>query len=189
MSTREISDGELHSAAPGLQAEGRRTELEASSIVCKIKPIIASEYPTAVINLLRTATKSIDICAYCWKWYSHRTGSPMQRINYAIIEKARCRLPIRVRLNSEAKDHYLTKENSRTAVALGRYPIEIKFDHSKTMSHLKMIIIDKEIAILGSHNLSERSVSQNNEASVIIIGREAVQIYSDYFERLWKNQL
>lgn len=188
MSSGEIADGTLHSATPGLQSQVGGVPSKDDSIVSRTKSIIAGEYPKIVIELIRSATRSIDICAYTWKWYAHRSSSPMQKINYAIIERARQRLPIRIRLNHESKDHYLTKENTRTADALRRYPLEIKFDGTQTMSHLKMILIDEEIAIIGSHNLTERSVSMNNEASVAIFGKEAVLPFVEYFKYLWENK-
>jgi phosphatidylserine/phosphatidylglycerophosphate/cardiolipin synthase-like enzyme len=189
MQTREDADRDLHSAAPGMQAQSVRDEFEAAAIACKIKTILGSEYPSTVIQLLRTAKRSIDICAYTWKWYDYRSSDAMQRINYAIIEKARQGLPVRTRFNSESKDHILTKENTKTASALRRYKVQTKFDGSPIMSHLKLIIIDQEIAILGSHNLTSRSVSQNNETSIVIFGREAVRAYCGYFEALWTKQL
>lgn len=142
-----------------------------------------------MIEIIRRATKSIDIAAYTWKWYEHQASTAIQRLNYAIIEKARCGLPIRARFNHESGSRILTAENTRTAQKLRRYGIVTKFDHTAVMSHLKMIIVDNEIVIIGSHNLTTRSVSQNNETSVALIGREIARPYSDYFERLWKNQL
>lgn len=188
MRTSQTPDGVLHSAAPGLQEMDARNGDETKAVDGQTKAIIGSEYPQAVCELLRRAKWSIDICAYVWKWYAHRGGCAMQKINYAVIEKARNGVKIRVRLNSESKDHYLTKENTRTSQALRRYPIQVKFDSSGTVSHLKMIIIDNEIVIIGSHNLSARSVSENNEASVAIFGAAACKPYKEYFDLLWTNQ-
>lgn len=185
MSNSKTGNGDLHSAAPGLLAKSRGTLSEACAVDAKITPIIGIEYTKTVIELLRTAQRSIDIAAYTWKWYDHQANSAMQRFNYAVIEKARHGVKVRARFNHEHKDHCLTKENTRTAQALRRYKVETRFDGTQVMSHLKLIIIDDEIAILGSHNLTSRSVSQNNETSLAIFGHKAVQRYVNYFEKLW----
>jgi len=189
MQTTETTNGNLHSAAPGLLAKSRGTLSEACAVDAKITAIIGNEYPKTVIELLRTAQRSIDIAAYTWKWYEHQANSAMQRINYAVIEKARHGVKVRARFNHEHKDHCLTKENTRTAQALRRYKVETRFDGTEVMSHLKLIIIDNEIAILGSHNLSARSVTQNNETSIVIFGRESVKRFVNYFDLLWTKQL
>lgn len=178
-------DGVLHSATPALCEKSRGDGRQTSSIICKITPIISTDYQKIVCELLRGAHRSIDICAYTWKWYAHQSGCLMQQINRTIIEKARQGVKVRVRLNSEQKDHYLTKENSLTSNALRRYPILTKFDNTGTTSHLKMIIIDNEIVIIGSHNLTKRSVSQNHETSVAIYGEEACRDFVKYFGNLW----
>lgn len=185
MSTDRIAEQGPHSAAPGLQAQSCENGRGASAIDAKIIPIISTDYTKIVMDLIRSATRSIDICAYTWIWYSHAGLSTIQQFNRLIIEKCRQGLPVRVRLNQEAKDHYLTQQNARTASALNRYPIQIKHDHTGTTSHLKMIIIDKEIVIIGSHNLTKRSVSQNHETSVAIFGAEACRDFNKYFENLW----
>lgn len=189
MRTQETPFGNPHSCAPGLRATLDGVSAEDGATLCKITPIIASDYPKIVSELLRTAMRSIDICAYVWKWYACEGQGTMQQFNRLIIDRARQGVPVRVRLNQEAKDHYLTKQNTLTASELRRYNVQTKFDHSGTVSHLKMIIIDQEIVIIGSHNLSKRSVSQNNEASVAIFGREAAQKFCQYFEMLWTNQI
>lgn len=188
MQTDQIVDRDLHSAAPGMSAESSRNFTEARTIVCQAVPILGSEYSKIVIAFLRQAKRKIDVAAYCWKWYEHMATTDMQRLSYALIEKARHGVPIRVRFNHETKDAPLSKENAKTAQRLRRYNVQTKFDGTKIMSHLKMIIIDDEVAIIGSHNLTTRSVSQNNETSVALIGREIVVPYRDYFEALWNNK-
>jgi phosphatidylserine/phosphatidylglycerophosphate/cardiolipin synthase-like enzyme len=187
MQTTEITNRYLHSSAPGLQAQSVRDGFEANAIICKIKPILGDEYAGVLRELLRTATKSIDIAAYTWKWYEHQSSCAMQTINRAIIEKARHGLPIRARFNHEHKDHCLTRENTRTSQFLKRYKIQVKFDGTQIMSHLKLFIIDSYIAVLGSHNLTARSVGQNNETSIVIFGHQAVKPYCEYYEKLWKG--
>jgi len=187
MPTSPINSDKLHSAAPGLSAKSARDGVEVRATACKVEAILGAEFVPKVIEIIRRATRSIDIAAYTWKWYEHQASTAIQRLNYAIIEKARCGLPVRARFNYECKDHSLSAENTKTAQKLRRYGILTKHDGTAVMSHLKMIIVDNEIAIIGSHNLTTRSVSQNNETSVAIIGREAVKPYSDYYERLWKG--
>jgi len=120
--------GILHSAAPGMQEESTRDKRENAADDAKTFPIIADCYLDVVGELIRTAKRSIDICAYTWKWYAHQGKSAIQGFNRLIIDRARQGLPIRARLNHESKDHYLTKENTRTASELRRYGVQVKFD-------------------------------------------------------------
>lgn len=182
-----INSNELHSAAPGLLEKSQSDGPEIRAVACQAQAILGPAYVPRVIEFIRRATKSIDIAAYTWKWYEYQASTAIQRLNYAIIEKARHGLPIRARFNFECKDHSLSAENTKTAQKLRRYGIQTKHDGTAVMSHLKMIIIDNEIVIIGSHNLTTRSVSQNNETSAALIGRDIVKAYSDYFEVLWNS--
>lgn len=187
MRTAPIDGQQLHSSAPGMYEKSAGDGRKVCAYACEIEPILGPEYVEKVINFVRQAIKNIEICAYTWKWYEHQASTDIQRLNYAIIEKARSGLPIRAIFNHEAGDHPLSTGNTITASKLRRYGVLTKHDGTKVTSHLKMFLIDDDIAIIGSHNLTTRSVSQNNETSVAIRGREAVRPYRDYFEVLWNG--
>jgi len=53
--------------------------------------------------------------------------------------------------------------------------------------HSKFIVCDGLFAVVGSHNLTNRSLTRNYETSVLTAAREVARELSDSFERLWQR--
>lgn len=153
--------------------------------MAKIQSAIAFQYPQRVVPLIDQAKVKIEIVMYEWKWYGHESAGGVQTLNLALVAAARRGVKIQVLLNIESMGHAITKINTRTASFLGRYGIEVKFGHVGGVTHAKMVIIDRKILVLGSHNFSKGAFSRNQEASIIVEGAEEIKPYCDYFEGLW----
>jgi len=65
--------------------------------------------------------------------------------------------------------------------------VSAKFGPSSPITHAKLWIIDQEITVLGSHNMSRRAVTVNDEASVKIVSKEVAGEFTRYFEALWNR--
>jgi phosphatidylserine/phosphatidylglycerophosphate/cardiolipin synthase-like enzyme len=147
--------------------------------------IIGSDYPKIVVPLIEAATTSIDFIMYEWKWYSHEQAGGMEKLNLAVLDRARSKIPIRVLLNIESMGHAITKINSRTASFLQQRGVVVKFGQVGVATHAKMVIIDNLTVIIGSHNYSKGSFTRNQECSVGIKGPDSVRPFIDYFKLLW----
>lgn len=139
-----------------------------------IQIIIGKEFPNKVIPLIQQSKKSIDIIVYDWRWYPDQIGSIIQKFNNAIVIEARKGKKIRAIVNSPQILSIL-KENH----------IEAKKIDSYRKVHVKLMIIDDEIAILGSHNYSLSAFTLNYEISVIIHNKEVVNRLKTFFNNLW----
>lgn len=137
--------------------------------------IIGKEFPEKVIPLIEQAKKSINIIVYDWRWYPNQIGSTIQKFNNAIIILSRKGKKVRVITNRPYINEILSQLN-----------ITAKKTHSKRTLHTKLMIIDKEIAILGSHNYTMNAFTINHEVSVILQNEEAVKRLNLYFENLWQ---
>jgi len=56
---------------------------------------------------------------------------------------------------------------------------------SKRLLHCKIMIIDDEIAITGSHNYTQSAFEMNYELSVILKGRENIDDIIKFFEHIF----
>lgn len=153
----------------------------------KIQQAIGSHYPKQVIPLINAAQNTIEVLMYEWKWYGHESAGGVQKLNLAIVAAARRGVKVRVLMNSEAMGHAITRINSKTQSMLQRYGIESKMGNFGGVVHAKMMIIDDDYLILGSHNYTKAAFSRNNEASIIVKGREEIKPYRDYFRDLWSQ--
>ena len=136
--------------------------------------IIGKEFPIKIIPLIQQAQKSIDIIVFDWRWYPDNIGSTIQQFNHEIIKVARKNLRVRAIVNSKKIGGILKQNN-----------IEIKTHNSKKLLHTKLMIIDGERAILGSHNYTLNAFTINHEISVIIHNEIIVNQLKTYFGNLW----
>lgn len=136
--------------------------------------IIGAEYPEKVGKLVDTAKHSIDILMFDWRWYKNDPFHPLQIFNQKLVRAVRRGVKIRVITNfAELVD---------TLNTLGFYA---KTWPQKNLLHAKLIIIDREIIIQGSHNLTGNAFCSNIEISHITQNETSAKTFTDYFENIW----
>lgn len=118
--------------------------------------VVGSDFEKKVIPLINNAKKNIDILMYDWRWYENEPANPIQQFNIAIVNASKRSVQIRVITN---KDTILDILKSQKILA------KVIKDH-RTL-HSKMILIDSEILIIGSHNLTKNAMTSNHELSII----------------------
>lgn len=136
--------------------------------------IIGKEFPQKVIPLIQQAKNSINIIVYDWRWYPDQIGSEIQKFNNAIIVAARKGIRVRVITNLE----------SVISVLRGN-KIQAKKFLSYRKLHVKNMLIDNELAIIGSHNYTMNAFTLNYEVSIITYNKEVVNRLRIFFDNLW----
>ena len=152
-----------------------------------ISEAIAHHYPDRVVPYLDQAKDFIDILMYEWKWYSHEKAGGVSNVNYALIAASRRGVKIRCLLNAESMGHAITRINARTINFLRPYGIECKFGQVGVVTHGKMVLIDKRVLVVGSHNFTKCAFTRNQEVSIIVDGVDEVKPYQAYFDTLWSQ--
>jgi phosphatidylserine/phosphatidylglycerophosphate/cardiolipin synthase-like enzyme len=166
----------------------QKTIGEVSPTSAKIIPTIAEDFPKIVIPIIKAAKSSIDILVYEWKWYGYQAASAIQQFNLEITSAARRGVKVRVIMNIEHYSHPLTKINTRTERVLKQAGCEVIMARVGGRTHAKMIIVDKNILILGSHNFCKSSFSTNAEVSITLADCPVIEEYCRYFESLWMSR-
>ena len=152
-----------------------------------IVPIVNDNYFNITFPEISSAKSSIDIVLYEFKWYD--SNNSVVKIRNALVSAAERKVSVRVILdqaNYRDQETELSKENRKTGNYLMSKGIEVKYDSLKQTTHNKMLIIDNEIVILGSHNWGYSAFTKNNEASILIKDAKVAEYYNNYFEVLWK---
>lgn len=136
----------------------------------KIEIAISREFPQKVIPLIERAKKSIAIIVYDWLWYPDQIGANIQLFNNAIIRANNRGIEVRVCVNKRL-----------IAEILRRAGVQVKRLQSSKSLHVKLMIIDNEITIIGSHNYTKNAFNINYEASVILRDEETARKFKEYF--------
>jgi len=139
-----------------------------------IQSIIGHEFADAVFPLIGAAKSSIDIIAYDWRWYPKDPGNLVQLFTTLLIKKAKLGVNVRAVLNYGGIV-YLLRQNG----------IAARQKRFSKFLHAKLILIDDDITIIGSHNLTLSAFLHNQECSVVIYDKELNLTFKKFFETLW----
>jgi phosphatidylserine/phosphatidylglycerophosphate/cardiolipin synthase-like enzyme len=136
-----------------------------------IKTAIGREFPKKIIPLIDNAKSSVYIMVYEWLWYADQIGASIQLFNNAIVRAKQRGVEIKAVVWRKGIADIIEK--------LG---IKVKWIGQSRMLHVKMMIIDNKIIILGSHNYTKTAFDLNFEASVIIDDENIAKEFTDFFE-------
>jgi len=136
-----------------------------------IETAIGRQFPKKVIPLIDNAKRSIYIMVYEWNWYPDQIGAQIQIFNNAII-----------RAKQRGVDVRAVVWNKKISNILEEQHIRIKWIHESKLLHIKLMIIDDKIAILGSHNYTKNAFDFNFETSVILNDEKTALEFKKFFE-------
>lgn len=139
-----------------------------------IEAIIGKEFPEKVIPLIDEAKRSIRIVVFDWRWYPDDPANPVQLFNQALVRAVRRGVDIKVITNTDG-----------ILKTLSSLKIQTKKWISKNVLHGKMMIIDDEILVIGSHNYTMYAFTMNQEVSVIIREAGSLDRFNQFFINLY----
>ncbi len=150
-----------------------------------VTPLPGQTYYLKLIDEIKKAKLSINVMQYQWNFYKDQPDNPVQQLNQALISQIRNNKKCCILLNKEGRGQHLTAINLRASRYLTDAGATLKFGRTFPITHAKLFLIDDDVTILGSHNLSGRSFTVNNEVSVYIKSKAVNQEFQRYFDVLW----
>ena len=152
-----------------------------------IKVIKNEEYLAATRAILAQARHRVDICTYKFELSARPDALGLTNLVCILYAIARKRIPVRVLLNTTGRRSGLTKINENAAMALKKHGLEVRTLPDGRCQHAKMMIVDGCLGIIGSHNWSPRSMTDNFEVSVVIQGPQYLVRIQEHFDKIWET--
>lgn len=137
--------------------------------------IFSPEKGDQIIELMKSAKNSLDIDTYA-------LTSP--KVIDEIINAHERGVKIRIIMEKNVLDD----QNYKAYSKLKDVGIEVVYKNKKgRLNHIKIIIVDGRMVIVGSHNLTESALFKNREASVVLEDLISVESFEEIFERDWNE--
>lgn len=152
-----------------------------------VKIIKNQEYPAAALDILNQAKRRVDICTYKFEYRSRPSARELNSLINRLYELAAAGRKIRVLLNTTGARSGLTKINEHAAKILKGHGIEVRTLPDGRCQHAKMLLVDGCLAIIGSHNWSPKSLTENFEISVAFYGAQYLGEIEKHFEKIWEG--
>lgn len=138
--------------------------------------IIGRAYARHVLGLIKNAKVSIEILMFHWAWYQKDLSCEVSQINIAILDARKRGVLVRCYCNM-----------LQIVQRLKGLGIDARLYKGKGIMHAKLIIIDRRVAIMGSHNFSQNAMCFNKEISIQINAPDNVLKLERYFDALWRT--
>ena len=132
--------------------------------------------------LIESAERSIDISTFKAEMTSKPRGLALLHFFKVLLQKAKEGVNVRFLINWNTDRRSCPKTNLYVITELKKANIKIRHLKNNRCCHAKAIIVDKEKAIIGSHNLSVKSCHNNFEMSYVVPDPEAVNRLSSIFD-------
>ena len=145
-------------------------------IVSKSELVLSSQFTKRLISLLDEAHESVYIFMFDWRWYKNDFSCDVSQINQALVRAVRRGVIVQTLLNYD-----------EIVPVLKSVGINAKKYNFKHLLHAKSIVIDREVIVLGSHNLTQNAMTNNVEMSLIVSDSELAGRIIKYFENIWSS--
>jgi len=149
--------------------------------------VVDNQFLGLAQNLIEQAKKEICLATFKLEINEKPRGRTLKKFFITLVERIKSGVKVKVLFNwhddrrSVAKTNYYASHHLRNAGA------DVRFLKNNRCCHAKVILVDKEKALLGSHNLSIRSCENNFELSYLIPDPETVNQLSDVFEHSFSD--
>lgn len=163
-------------AFPPMEISGRMT----------VQPLLTPDnYPEVIVDLISAARERILIENQSFSLWSDPDNTPAHFLDImkALRERQRAGLDVRVIFRSGFG-------NEREALRrLKKFKMKTGPDHVRFFDtcHTKGIVIDDDVAVLGSHNWTAGGTGPNRDASLLIRHPEANRFFAKLFEYDWRQ--
>jgi phosphatidylserine/phosphatidylglycerophosphate/cardiolipin synthase-like enzyme len=147
--------------------------------------IVDSQYVPQAIALVKSARKEICISSFKLEISEKPRGRDLCEFFDEIKEKIKQGVKVKILFNWHDDRRSVPKTNEGAAHNLKNCGADVRYLKNNRCCHAKLLMIDREKILLGSHNLSVRSTQANFELSYLIPDPETVQQVSAVFERIF----
>ena len=154
--------------------------------------LLDTAYYPSLMKDLSHAHESIAMILYLFKTTDYRTALP-DRLVHMLVRKHAQGVDVSLLLNVDRGDtprgigDSLNDTNLHTAKRLEDKGIHVYLDSPRRTTHAKVVVIDKKIVYIGSHNLTQSALRYNHEVSVRIVSPDMAKEIISYMEAL-KNE-
>lgn len=151
-----------------------------SNEVDDLKFLSRGAYYKELQEVLKNAKKSISVMMYLIT-YKGQPRQPADKLVNLLVDAHERGVEVKVLLESSTEE-FVTQANRRAAAYLKKKGVDVRIYPVFPIMHVKLVIIDRYISIVGSHNWTLASTRSNVESSVLIKSERIAHQYEKYFK-------
>lgn len=151
---------------------------------CSVRILADDEYFTEMMKAVADAHREIVMAFYIFKTNGYKGNYP-DRFIEGLASAVKRGVKVTVVLErTKREDTSLDSLNRMTAHRLRKKGIDVRFDSPSVTTHVKLVVIDKRLTFVGSHNMTNSALKYNNEVSLVIDSPDAAVEAVQYINSL-----
>lgn len=151
----------------------------------ELRALIGREYMAKLPGLMESAECELRVALFQMQVKGARAQGWSGALALKLVAKAREGKRVRVLLSSAGGGRAVPAVNRYAAGWLGHQSVEVRNLGAGRVCHAKLVIVDRRLAVVGSHNWSWSSLSKNFEVSVVVPGGALVDRLVEHFDGVW----
>ena len=147
---------------------GEKKPRVAAEPSCPIVVLKNKDFFPALLKIIDDAQDEIFVSMFSFRTGVHKRSYP-DRILAHLASAVKRGVKVQVILeNTGNPADALGGQNRQTKKLLEERGAVVYLDSPKKTTHTKLIVIDRRLVILGSHNLTQSALKYNNEISLLV---------------------
>lgn len=149
--------------------------------------LINEQFLPAACDLVVSAKRIIYISTFKAELTTKPRGRSLTKFFELVFEKSRLGLDVRVLITKRENYGHVPTSNAYAVRMLKEKKVAVRHLQNDRVVHAKLLIVDDDIAIIGSHNLSVKSCHSNFEVSYMCHDIYAVGQLIGIYQGVWEN--
>ncbi len=149
-----------------------------------VQLVVDEQYFQLAKKMIQEAKSSILIMMFEMGYYEKHPNTPSNILIHELIHAKKRGVRVEVILEiGEGKDR-TTGRNQQAGKILSEGGVQVIFDSILKTTHAKGMVVDGELALIGSTNWTYYALTNNHEVSVLIRSKELAKAFTDYFNQV-----
>lgn len=149
-----------------------------------VQIVTDAQYFQVAKKMIKEAKSSIQVMMFEMGYYDRYPNTPSNLLVRELIDAKKRGVKVEVILEVKEGEDRTTKRNRQTGKILSDGGIEVIYDPFFKTTHAKLMVVDGELALVGSTNWTYYALTNNNEVSVLIRSKQVSKALVDYFNQV-----
>ena len=161
--------------------------LPIETIKMKAELLKENYFLPEILKSLNEAKSQILASVYFCKYVRKRKTDPARKVINKLIEKSKQGIDVKIIFHIGQIKRQIPGWNLFISQDLRKEGVQARLWKLKRILHSKLFVIDKNIVFLGSHNLSNTSLTESAELSIKYTGEDIGIKAAAVFAEWWKQ--
>jgi len=151
--------------------------------------LLTSDYAYCLMDLIRSSISSIDVLSYIVNFNLYKKSDKANLIYLELKKFCGPQKPVRFILDYPRPHKPNYSPNKFFTRRFNEAGFDLRYLHSSTTQHAKLLIFDNKIAVTGSHNLTSRAVVSRHDVSLVFDDPVVLKSLICYYNSIWQSSI